>query len=156
MKLKPYFSLLLWIVVYLGVASVIGNVTKVELPDWYATLVKPALNPPNMIFPIMWTTLYIMMAIAGWRIWARRQVIDNKIVPLFAVQTLVNWAWSFFFFKYHMLGFSFGWLLLLVALVAWLICLLWKNDRIAAYLLIPYLGWISFASYLNGMIWHLN
>jgi len=153
-NIKYYLSAALWILIYLGVASVIGNVTREQIPDWYALLRKPPLNPPDFVFPIVWTILYVMIAIAGWRLC--RASSDKKIIILFAVQTLMNWAWSFFFFKYHLLGFSFAWILALIGIVCWLIVSIRKSDRVSALLLIPYLLWISFAAYLNGMIWHLN
>lgn len=154
---KSYLFLPLWIFVYLGVARLIGDMTRKEIPGWYESLAKPALNPPDIAFPIVWTTLYIFMAVVGWRIWQRRDSSGGEmLLTFFAIQTIVNWAWSYWFFDFHELAISFFWILGLIGLVGWLIFKLWRFDRISAYLLLPYLAWISFASYLNGMIWHLN
>lgn len=152
--LKPYVTLPLWIALYLIVAGIIGNMTRDEIPNWYQGLAKPDLNPPDWVFPIVWTTLYIMIAIAGWRIWQNRNSGNGKILlSLFAVQTVMNWIWSYLFFDFHWLGISFGWIIGLVICVA---ALIYRSDRINKALLIPYLLWISFASYLNFMIWQLN
>ncbi len=154
---KTYFSLFLWVAAYLAVAAVIGNMTRSEIPGWYAGLAKPALNPPDFIFPIVWTTLYIMMATCGFRLWrGRGQESGRLLFGLFAVQTVMNWAWSYFFFDFHRLDLSFFWIIGLDLVVAALIALAWKRDRVSALLLMPYLVWILFASYLNGMIWTLN
>lgn len=156
-KLKPYVTLPLWIVVYLIVAGYIGNMTRSEIPDWYAMLAKPPFNPPDFIFPVVWTTLYVMIAIAGWRIWKSQSLSYGKAaVLLFGVQTLMNWAWSYLFFDFHWLELSFAWILGLILCVAALIRILWKPDRITALILLPYWLWILFASYLNGTIWYLN
>lgn len=155
-SLKSYLFPALWIVIFLLIASIIGDMTRFEIPDWYRSLSKPLLNPPDIVFPIVWTSLYIMLAITGWRLWRDRKTNAPKAFPLFAVQMLMNWAWSYFFFKFHMLGFSFVWILGMVALLVCLILTIRHNDRVATIFLLPYLLWISFASYLNGMIWYLN
>ncbi|PZP57289.1 MAG: tryptophan-rich sensory protein [Micavibrio aeruginosavorus] len=153
-SIKSYWTLPIWILAYLGVASFIGNMTRHAIPGWYEILSKPPLNPPDFIFPIVWSALYIMIASVGWRVWNRNQ--GKKIKIIFILQTLLNWAWSYLFFYYHWLGLSFIWIVGLIACVAALIYLLKHADRIAAKLLIPYFLWICFASYLNFMIWQLN
>lgn len=155
-SLKSYLCVALWIVIFLFIASVIGDMTRFEIPGWYRNLTKPPLNPPDIVFPIVWTTLYIMLAVAGYRLWRDRKINPPEAFPLFAVQMIMNWAWSYFFFKFHMLGFSFFWILGMIAILVFLILMIHKNDRLGTALLIPYLLWISFASYLNGMIWYLN
>ncbi len=151
---KTYLTLPLWIIIYLAVASFIGNMTRHAIPGWYENLDKPALNPPDFIFPIVWTILYIMMAIAGWRIWNKN--LGRNIKVIFVVQTLINWAWSYFFFYYHWLGFSAAWIGGLILCVVALIYLAHNKDRITSLLLTPYFFWICFACYLNFMIWQLN
>lgn len=153
-KIKFYAPLVLWIAAYLTVAKFIGDMTRAEIPDWYNNLVKPPLNPPDIAFGIVWTILYILIAIAGWRLWCARKNENGRCnLTLFTLQTLVNWAWSYIFFYYHLTFFAFIWILILICLVA---ALIYKSDRINRMILFPYLAWISFASYLNGMIWYLN
>ncbi len=155
MALNKYSSLVLWIGLYVSVSWVIGRVTLDDVQTWYPNLLKPPLNPPDLAFPIVWTTLYVMMAITGWMIWQRRPHLKS-VALLFAIQTMLNWAWSFVFFEFHLLGAAFAWIAVMVVLTAILICKLWSPLRTAAILLLPYLLWISFASYLSGSIWILN
>ncbi len=146
-----------WIAFFLIVAGIIGDVTRAQIPLWYRDLVKPALNPPDFVFPVVWTALYIMIAIVGYRMWRLRGLYGGKCLnTLFALQTLMNWAWSYLFFYYHLLGFSFAWIVGLDIAVAALIFMTRKKDRTSALLLTPYFVWICFASYLNFMIWQLN
>ena len=152
--MKKYLSLALWIAVFMGVGKFIGDMTRDEIPGWYEGLQKSSLNPPDITFGIVWTILYILIAIAGWRLWQQRRSENGKcLMTLFAVQTFVNWAWSYVFFYYHLLGLGFIWIVALIALVA---VLIYKSDRINRLILAPYLLWISFAAYLNFTIWQLN
>jgi tryptophan-rich sensory protein len=153
----PRAQLAFWIIAYMAIGSLIGNLTAADVSGWYKTLEKPSFNPPNLAFPIVWTTLYIFMGIAGWRLWSRRHSPEGKLsFTLFCAQSLLNWGWSFVFFTAHLLGLAFGWILVLIALVAVLILKAWDVDRTSALLLFPYLLWISFASVLSGTIWVLN
>ncbi len=153
----PRVQLALWIISYMAIGSLIGRLTAADVDIWYKTLEKPSFNPPDLVFPIVWTILYIFMAIAGWRLAAHRQTPEGKLsFVLFCAQSLVNWGWSFVFFSAHLLGLAFGWILGLIAIVAVLILKAWEVDRTSALLLFPYLLWISFASVLSGTIWLLN
>lgn len=153
----PRAQLALWILVYMAIGSLIGRLTAEDVDGWFRTLEKPSFNPPDIAFPIVWTTLYILMAIAGWRLAARRYTPEGKLAfVLFGIQSVLNWAWSFVFFTAHLLGLAFGWILALIAVVAVLILKAWDVDRVSALLLFPYLLWISFASALSGTIWLLN
>lgn len=157
MALNKYGRLALWIAVYVTVGWLIGRTTMDNVQTWYPTLAKPPLNPPDIVFPIVWTSLYVMMAIAGCTLWSRRTLPQGKLcVTLFGIQTLMNWLWSFIFFEWHLLGLAFGWIIVMIALTVILIKTSWTHARPAAILLIPYLLWISFASYLSGSIWFLN
>lgn len=153
--LNKYGSLVLWIALYVSVGWIIGRVTMNDVQTWYPGLLKPPLNPPDLVFPIVWTSLYVMMAITGWMIWQRRSHL-RSIALLFGIQTLLNWAWSFVFFEFHLLGPAFAWIVVMIVLTVALIYKLWNPLKPAAILLIPYLLWISFAFYLSGSIWILN
>lgn len=140
-------------------AGIIGSVFTVSaIPLWYATLVKPALTPPAWVFGPVWTTLFALMGVAAFLIWKeglnRR---DVKIaLGIFIGQLALNTLWSIIFFGLHspaaaMIEISFLWLAILATIVAF-----YKISRPAAYLLLPYILWVSFAAYLNFMIWVLN
>ena len=156
-KWKCYASLALWICVYLLAGYFIGEMTRAQIPSWYSTLHKSPLNPPDFLFGIVWTILYVAIAITGWHLWNKRDLPQGKMIfCVFILQTFMNWAWSYFFFSFHLLGFSLAWLLGLVVVVTILIFHLRRFDRISFWMLLPYLAWISFASYLNASIWFLN
>lgn len=151
------FQTLAWIVICLLVGSAGSYVTMPEIQGWYQTIQKPVWNPPNWIFGPMWTCLYILMGIAAARVWnKRKQTSTGPAMMLFAVQLLVNAAWSFIFFGAHQIGFAFAectllWFLILLTAKAFS-----KIDPLAAALMLPYLCWVSFAAFLNFTIWQLN
>lgn len=138
----------------LGIAS--GFSTIQSITDWYQYLNKPSFNPPNWIFGPVWTILYLMMGIAFAMIWHSRHPQKNKAMLLFAIQFIFNLAWSFLFFNRHLLGIAFIEILLMGCFIALTIISFYKINKLAAYLLIPYLCWVSFAAVLNGAIWFLN
>ncbi len=150
---KPYVKLLLWVVVLQIIGGGIGILTASDVGDWYQTLSRAPYNPPSWAFGVVWPLLYVFIAIAGFRIWQRRDQPQMKwLCALFAIQMLMNWAWSFIFFSLHLLWPAYLWISLMVVIVAVMIILLWNRERISAYLLLPYLLWISFAAYLAGYI----
>lgn len=139
-------------------AGFLGSVaTTPNIPTWYATLVRPALSPPNWVFGPVWTALYILMGIAAFLVWQRRDHPAAKAgLALFGVQLALNVAWSWVFFAAHTLGLAF-----VVVAALWLSILgtierFYRVYPLAAYLLVPYLAWTTFASYLTGAFWYLN
>ncbi len=152
MKVSPkkllYYAA--WIAVFLGISYAIGMITSDNM-DWYATLEKPPFTPPDILFPIMWTTLYILLAICGGMAFS-----DRRLFNVFAGYMIVNWAWSFIFFGAQMITFGFYWIILSnILLLAFMIKA--KNHRpVCALLALPTLLWGCFAAYLNGAIMILN
>lgn len=133
-------------------------VTAPAITGWYATLKKPALNPPGWVFGPVWITLYFLMGVAAFLIW--RKGLDVKGVRaalgIFIIQLVLNSTWSLVFFGLHnpglaLVNIALLWLAIVATIVAF-----FRLDRRAAYPLIPYLLWVSFASYLNYAIWSLN
>lgn len=142
----------------LGAGFVGSFFTVGSIPTWYAALNKPPFNPPNWIFGPVWTTLYIMMGIAAFLVW--RRGLQTKGVKtallVFLFQLILNTLWSILFF-----GFRSPFLACVEVIALWLaivftIVLFHKVSRPAAWLLAPYLLWVSFASVLNFAIWRLN
>ncbi len=153
--MNKYIKLIIWIVVYVGVAFGIGQVTQGEITTWYAGLEKPWFNPPNFLFPIVWTILYIMIATAGWKIWqSSKDVKDLKI--LFVAYTILNWAWTPIFFGAHEILFALVWIIILNITALIFIIKSWNKVRLSAVLMIPPLLWTSFAMVLNYSIYVLN
>lgn len=143
--------------VLIAIGGVIGSFTKPEISTWYSTLNRSTLTPPNYVFPVAWTILYGIIGICGWLIW--RELSFPKLTAiktLYVTQLILNWSWTPLFFHYHLTELS---LLVLVAmdiLVCILIWLAYQKMRAVSLLMIPYLSWILFASYLNFYIWQYN
>jgi tryptophan-rich sensory protein len=141
------------------VIGFIGSiVTLPEVTGWYAGLDKPAFNPPGWVFGPVWTILYILMGIALFLV--AKDGVDTepvqKAVLVFAIQLVANLAWSCFFFGMHAIFLGLLDIVLLFFLIAATIILFRRISQPAAYLLIPYICWVCFASLLNTMIWILN
>ena len=139
-------------------ASGLGAVaTTPEIGTWYTTLVKPAWNPPDAVFGPVWMTLYLLMAVAAWRIWKPAGFAAARIpLALFAVQLVLNVAWSWVLFRFHQTGWAvveIGGLCVLIMETSF--CVI-KNRKLAGSLMVPYLVWVGFASVLNFTIWRLN
>lgn len=154
---KNYLSMIIWIAFLLFVGSVMGALTKSDIDSWYIHLSRSSLTPPNYIFPIAWTILYIMIAISGWMIWQSKIVSELRTLKIiYILQLMLNWSWTPLFFYYHLTGISFFILLMLDIAVIMIIYLTHRKIRLVSLLMFPYLMWILFASYLNYFIWQNN
>ncbi len=122
----------------------------------YAVLNKPALSPPAVLFPIVWTILYILMGISSYLIKESNSPEKGKALSVYWLQLLFNFFWSIFFFRFSLYLFSFVWLLALIALIVIMIYRFYQINPVSAYLQIPYLIWCIFAAYLNFMVYRLN
>jgi tryptophan-rich sensory protein len=125
---------------------------------WYATLEKPFFNPPAWLFGPVWTAFFFMMAVSAWMVWRLEQ--ENPLVRpalyLFFVQLLFNVTWSALFFSIRRPGWAMAEIVLLWLLILATIFVFSRVNRWAAWLLVPYLGWVLYAAILNGAIWWLN
>ncbi len=124
----------------------------------FATVEKPPLSPPAWIFPVAWTILYTLMGISSYLILTSEAEEEQKqnAIRIYAYQLIVNFLWPTFFFNFQWYGFAFFWLLFLWILVLIMILRFREISRVAAYMNIPYLIWLTFAAYLNWGIWRLN
>ena len=158
MKLSNPLKLIIALTVPLSVGWIGSLFTSPEINGWYSSLAKPALNPPNWIFGPVWTTLFILMGIAAFLIW--RRGLNNKNVQaalaIFVFQLFLNVFWSLLFFGIHSPMVAFTEIISLWLAILALILAAYRVSRPAAYLLIPYVFWVSFATYLNYAIWQLN
>lgn len=152
--MNRYITLFLWITVYLAISFGLGQLSQGSIDSWYQGLEKPPLNPPNWIFPVMWTTLYILIATAGWKIWQSDTPLSLKY--LFITYTLLNWSWTPVFFGLEQVAGALILITLLNITALIFIIKSWNVVRLSAVLMIPPLLWTLFASYLNGGIWWLN
>lgn len=138
-------------------AGVIGSVfTRSSIDTWYSGIVKPSLNPPSWVFGPVWITLYFLMGISLWFIWKSDSKEKKKAISLFIVQLALNAIWSPVFFGSHSVGNALAVLVLLWAAIVLTILIFKKISKPAAWLLVPYILWVSFALYLNYSIYVLN
>ncbi len=140
-------------------AALIGSLfTAGAIATWYAALTKPELSPPNWVFGPVWTLLYALMAIAAWRIYEKRKNSRqaNRLLWVYVAHLAVNAFWSIAFFGLHNPLLAFIVIVLLWLMIAYLVRGFYGIDRAAGLLLLPYLAWVSFASYLNLSIVLLN
>ena len=152
-KIKTYAYSILFDLVVCGVA---GLLTSMGM-DEYDLVEKPNLTPPDIVFPIMWTILYVLMGISSARIFMLDNSKErNRSLIVYLLQLFFNFFWSILFFNFQAYAFSFFWLVALWVLILSMIIMFSRLDKLSAYLQIPYLLWVSFAGYLNLMVWLLN
>ncbi len=155
MKKINWKHLLMHIAVPLIGGMLVGMLVNTDI---YGTIETPPLSPPPIVFPIAWTILYILMGISSYLIGTSSASMDDKrrALRVYRAQLIVNFLWTPIFFGLGMFGLAFIWLVLLYALVVLMILLFYRIDPKAALLQIPYLLWLTFAGYLNFMIWIMN
>jgi tryptophan-rich sensory protein len=138
------------------IGGISGNYTASNIQSWYVTLIKPSFNPPNYLFGPVWTSLYIIMGISFYMIWSSTKSNKNKLIGIYLFQLVLNFLWSFIFFKYHAIGIAAIEIVFLWLSILTMIMMFYKNNKWAAFINIPYLLWVSFASVLNISIYLLN
>ena len=134
--------------------AVIGGAAASSSAETYERLELPSFAPPSAVFGPVWTILYVLIAVSGWLVW-RRVGLDSSMVP-YVVQLVLNALWTPLFFAAGWYGVALVEILLLFSAVAWTIAAFRTRSAIAAVLLLPYLGWVGFATALNASIWWLN
>jgi translocator protein len=142
----------------LGAGFIGSFFTAGAIPTWYAALNKPAFNPPSWIFAPVWTTLYVMMGIAAYLVWRKGLSAPGVKLALtgFVIQLILNVVWSLIFFNWHSPGYAFIEIIALWLSIALTLVYFYQVSKPAAWLLVPYILWVSFASFLNYVIWRLN
>ncbi len=155
---RKWIGLAGFIAICLLTGALGGWVTSQSVIEWYPTLNKPAWNPPAWVFAPVWTTLYVMMAVAAWLVWKEtpRGSHLRPALVLFFVQLALNCLWSFLFFGARSPGWAFIDIVVLLAALAATTAAFFKHSKLAGALLLPYLAWVSFAAVLNFTIWKLN
>jgi len=145
------------LVVFLALVALVSWWGSRFLPgEWYAALDKPSWNPPSWVFAPVWSTLYLLMAVAAWQVWNSDHPLRSQAVSLWLAQLLFNGAWSWLFFGLHRPGVAMFELAALIVLVVLTIRSFRAIRPAAAWLMLPYLAWISFALVLNVTLWRLN
>jgi tryptophan-rich sensory protein len=145
--------------VVVAAASVLGQIaTYPNLATWHAGLTKPSFNPPNWIFAPVWTTLYVLMAFALWRVLRLAGSMPGRgaALALFALQLVLNAAWSWMFFAAHSPLLGLINIVPQLCVILATIAAFWRLDRVAGPALVPLAAWVAYAAVLNAAIWRLN
>jgi tryptophan-rich sensory protein len=154
----PLWRFLIAVLPVVAVAVSASLVTQPNIPTWYAGLAKPGFTPPNWAFPVAWTILYALMAYALWRILALPESLPGRqgAIIAFFVQLALNGLWSFAFFGAQSPPAGLVVIAALIVAILATMASFRKLDRVAAWLLAPYLAWVCYATLLNFTIWRLN
>lgn len=149
---RSVISAVAFVAVIMAISLGIGYVTAPG--EWYENLNKPAFNPPSWVFGPVWTVLYVLIAIAGWRMW--RIAPKSGAMALWVAQMILNWLWSPAFFGAEAPALALAIIVAMLASIALFITQAWRLDRWSAGLFVPYAAWVAFATTLNGSIVLLN
>ncbi|KQZ79401.1 sensory protein [Rhodanobacter sp. Root561] len=153
---KQFLGLVGWLLLSF-VAAAIGAVASVQAADFYQQLAQPSWAPPSSVFGPVWSVLYALMGIAAWLAWREGGWHRQRgVLTLFVIQLALNALWSWLFFGWHRGALAFVDIVMLWLLIVATVLGFWRVRALAGALLLPYLGWVSFASALNFAVWHLN
>lgn len=154
MTKKKYLSFFLILLITFTASAIGGFTTSSFKEPWYSEIILPSFNPPSWVFGPVWTTLYVMMSIAIWRVWINS--FDFKILKLYFIHLFFNATWSVVFFGFHQIGFALINLIIILVFIILLMQRYFNSDKISFYLMIPYFLWSSFALLLNLTIFIIN
>lgn len=157
MPLTKLAALILFLALSAAAATLGGYWTSLSVGDWYASLQKPTWNPPGWVFGPVWTALYILMAVAAWLVWLSRPGPERTIaLGVYVTQLILNTTWSGAFFALRSPVLGMVNILLLLLLIGWTIKRFRGVSPAAAVLMIPYMGWVTFAAAINFTLWRMN
>jgi tryptophan-rich sensory protein len=157
MKANQIIKLVASLLLPLAIGGIAGIFTTEAIPEWYASLNQPSFNPPNWIFGPVWTTLYVILGISLFMIWKMESSKKrNQAILIFMAQLLLNFGWSFCFFYFKMIGLALIEIVVLWSIIVLMLTRFYKLKPLAAYLNIPYLLWVTFATVLNAAYFFLN
>ena len=151
---NKYLSLVI-ILLITFIAPMIGSYATATFKEpWYSEIILPRFNPPSWVFAPVWTTLYLMMSIAIWKIW--KNSFDTRILKIYFIHLFFNSTWSIVFFGFHLIGLALVNLIAILLFIIFLMKEYFTRDKISFYLMTPYLAWSSYALILNSSIFLLN
>ena len=154
---RSWISLLWFVALCLGVEFAGGLLTSVSVRGWYLSIAKPSWTPPGWVFGPVWTVLYLTMAVSAWLVWRERKKARLRTpMMLFVAQLVLNLAWSAAFFTMQNPRLGCLVIVILWVLILGMIVEFREVRPLAGRLLLPYLGWVTFAAFLNFTIWRLN
>ncbi len=153
--MKKYLSLIVCLAIPFGIAFMGSAVTTPAITGWYASLNKPFFSPPNWVFAPVWTALFLLMGISSYLVWRKEKKIGAPL-KIYGVQLVLNFFWSYLFFGLRRPDLAFAEIIVLWIFIALTIKSFYKVNKLAAYFLLPYIIWVSFASALNFFVFSLN
>jgi tryptophan-rich sensory protein len=157
MNKSQIFKLIVSLLLPLGLGAIAGMFTAEAIPGWYASLNRPSFNPPDWVFGPVWTALYLLMGISLFLIWKQKTTkVRNLSIFVFFIQQILNVGWSFIFFYFNRIDLALFEIILLWISIVIMMVSFYKIKPLAAYLNIPYLLWVSFATILNAAYYFLN
>ena len=154
MTKNKYLSLAIIILITFLAPAIGSYATSAFKEPWYSELILPSFNPPSWVFAPVWSTLYLMMSLAIWKIWIK--IFDSKILKIYFIHIFFNSTWTVVFFGFHQIGLA---LLNLIVILIFIIILMreyFTKDKISFILMVPYLSWSGYALILNSAIFLLN
>lgn len=154
-KWKRYLPELSFVALALFIGGIGGLLTNIGMPAFDAAQ-KPWFTPPKWAFPVVWTTLYILMGIGMGRVWKFHSRTLPRCLGIFGIQLLMNLFWTVWFFLLQWYGFAFWWLIALFVAVAWMTVCFWRAETLAGVMQVPYLVWLVLAGALNYGVWMMN
>lgn len=157
MTRRDWFGLAGFLLLSFAVSGIGGAITATSVGNWYQTLERSALSPPDWVFGPVWTTLFIFMAVAGWRIWRQEASQARRLaLSVYGLQLALNLLWSFLFFGLQQIGWSLVEIVILLLVIIVNTVLFWRMDRLAGMLFLPYAAWVAYATILTATLWVLN
>tara|TARA_B100001093_G_scaffold483316_1_gene515707 strand:+ start:157 stop:621 length:465 start_codon:yes stop_codon:yes gene_type:complete len=151
---NKYLSLFLILLITFIASAIGGYTTALYKEPWYSEIILPSYNPPSWVFGPVWTTLYVMMSVAVWKVWIK--YFDTKVLKIYFIHLFFNATWSVIFFGFHEIGFALINLIIIVLFIVFLMKFYFIRERTSYYLMLPYLLWSSYALILNFSIFFLN
>lgn len=156
-RIRNIASLVVFLALCLAVSGLGGVATSSSVGTWYQTLIKPPFNPPDWVFAPVWSVLYVLIAVAGWRVWRKAGVgAAKRALAVYGLQLALNLGWSVLFFGVQQVGWALVEIFFLVGAITATWWLFRSIDKVAALLFVPYGLWVAFATALNASIFILN
>ena len=154
MTQNKYLSLFLILIITFIASGIGGFVTTSFKEPWYSEIILPSFNPPSWVFAPVWTSLYILMSLAIWRVWIK--FYDRKILSIYFYHLLFNATWSVVFFGFHQIELALINLIIILVFIIVLMKIFFNKDRLSFFIMTPYILWVSYALVLNVAIVNLN
>tara|TARA_Y100000992_G_scaffold64767_1_gene39901 strand:- start:513 stop:977 length:465 start_codon:yes stop_codon:yes gene_type:complete len=154
MTKNKYFSFIIILLITFAAPAIGSYATSTFKEPWYSEIILPSFNPPSWVFAPVWSSLYLMMSLAIWKIWIN--TFDIKLLKIYFVHILFNSTWTIVFFGFHQIGLALLNLIIILIFILILMKEYFKKDKISFYLMVPYISWSSYALVLNTAIFLLN